>query len=161
MPIHNWEKFNKIRTARREFSQKHGYFPSTQQLSELTEIPLEILERLLEHFVQTNCFSLDQRIGKDESTELMELIPSDATSTFEAIADQNFKDCLSHLLDDLSDREAMVIRMRYGLSGEKPKTLQAIGEVLDVSRERVRQVETKALRKLRMHEGIKQLQGAS
>ena len=161
MPIHNWEKFNKLKTARREFLQQHGYFPSTQQLSELTEIPLKTLERLLEHFVQTNCSSLDQRIGNDESTELIELIPSDATNTFDAIAQQNVKECLGNILDELSEKEAIVIRMRYGLNGEKPKTLQAIGEVLEVSRERVRQVESKALKKLRMHKDLKQLQGVS
>ena len=87
--------------------------------------------------------------------------PDDATNTFDAIAQQNVKECLGNILDELSEKEAIVIRMRYGLNGEKPKTLQAIGEVLEVSRERVRQVESKALKKLRMHKDLKQLQGVS
>lgn len=161
MPVHNWEKLNKLKISRRRYMQEHGCYPSTQELSTMTEIPVDALEKLMEQFVKTNCASLDQGVGKEESTELIDLIPCETQGTFEAIAQQSIKDCLGNILEELTEKESVVIRMRFGLNDEAPKTLQAIGDSLGVSRERVRQLETKALRKLKKHEEIKRLQVAT
>ncbi|NJN23441.1 MAG: hypothetical protein HC810_02295 [Acaryochloridaceae cyanobacterium RL_2_7] len=146
MPAHAWEKLTKIKLARRDFQQTHGRNPNMPELSEMTEIPVKDLERLMERFVTTSCTSLDQGIGKEEDSELSELIASDQQGTFDAIAQQNTRDFLTNMVETLPDKESLVIRMRYGLDDGEKKTLQAIGEVLGVSRERARQLQNRALK---------------
>ncbi len=161
IPSYSWEKLCKINTAHREFMQQHGRTPTVIELANLTEIPLNSLEQLMEQFVNTKCASLDQMIGKERDTELATLIASNVQDTFEAIAQEHVRAFLCSLLETLTEREAMILRMRFGLDGEPPQTLQSIGKVLGVSRERIRQVETKALTKLRKHRGLRDLQGAA
>jgi RNA polymerase sigma factor (sigma-70 family) len=161
MPAHAWEKLTKIKVARREFQQQHGRNPDFDELSELIEMPLKELEKLMERFLSTSCTSLDQGIGKEEDSELSELIASDQQGTFDLIAQQNTRDFLGTLVETLPDKEALVIRMRYGLDDGEKKTLQAIGEVLGVSRERARQLQNRALKKLRQNREIQRFQGVA
>lgn len=161
MPIHNWEKLNKLKKNRREFMQAYGRSPSMQELADLTEIPLEKLEALTDQFSRSNCLSLDQLIGKSESTELIELIPSEEQTTFDAIAYQNMKDLLDSVIDELTPKEATIIRLRYGLEDGERKTLNECGQAIGVSRERARQLETRALKKLRQHSELLRLKGVA
>lgn len=161
MPIHTWEKLTKIKIARGKFNQDNGRNPTYQELSELTDFPTKDIEQLLESFLKTSCTSLDKTIGQEKETELIDLIASDQQTTFDAIAEQNTADFLSELLTELPDKEALVMRMRYGLGDDEKQTLQAIGDVLGVSRERVRQLETKALRKLRCKEEVQLYSGVA
>ena len=161
MPIHTWEKLTKIKIARGKFHQEYGRNPSYQELSDLTDFPPHDIEKLLETFLKTSCTSLDKTIGQEKETELIDLIASDQQTTFDAIAQQNTVEFISELLTELPEKEAMVMRMRYGLGDGEKKTLQAIGDVLGVSRERVRQLETKALRKLRCKEEMQLYTGVA
>ena len=132
-----------------------------EELAEITEIPFEKLAALTDQFSRSNCLSLDQLIGKSESTELIELIPSDEQTTFEAIAHQNIKDLLDSVLEELTPKEAIVIRLRYGLEDGERKTLNECGQAIGVSRERARQLESRALKKLRQHSELMRLRGVA
>ncbi|MCM1981816.1 sigma-70 family RNA polymerase sigma factor [Lyngbya confervoides] len=161
MPSHNWEKLSKLKKVRREFMQAEGRGPSVSELAHLADIPLEKLEELSHQFSRSKCMSLDQLIGKSESTELIELIPSPEATTFETISNQNVKDLLEDSINNLLPKEALIIRMRFGLIDGERKTLQQCGEAIGTSRERARQLEARALRKLRQNEAILQLGGVA
>ena len=161
MPAHNWEKLSKVKAASREYLQRTGRMPSTEELSVLTEIPMDTLATLLEKFVQLKCASLDQKRGDDEQTQLIDFIPSGEPGTFETIIQENTKEFLGTLINELKDKEAQVIRMRFGLDDGKAKTLQAIADQIGLTRERIRQIEMKALKKLRQLEETKRFKGAA
>ncbi len=154
LPVHAWEKISKLKTARRQYLQQHGVFPNVEQLSVLTEMPAEVIESLMEQFIKTTCVSLDQTIGKDKDSLLMDLIACEQMGTFESISQTQTKDLLEDLVETLPEREARVIRLRYGLTDGEHRSLRAVGDLMGVSRERVRQLETKALAKLRTHWGV-------
>ena len=155
IPIHVWEKLNKVRSIRREFLKTHNRYPSVKEIAESIEMPEDKLSELLELYQKTSCTSLDKMIGTEGDTELIDLIASDDQGTFDAIAGKNTREVLEDLISTLTEREALVMRMRFGLDDGEAKTLQAIGNALGVSRERIRQLETKALRKLQKSEGIR------
>lgn len=161
IPIHAWEKLNKIKKVRHQFFKEHNRYPSIKEVAETMEMPEEKLAELLELFQQSNCTSLDKTIGSEGDTELMDLIASDQQGTFDAIASKEIRDSLEDLISNLSEKEALVLRMRFGLEDGEPQTLQAIGKTLGVSRERIRQLQTKALRKLRASEGVRSLRGVA
>ena len=124
-------------------------------------MPEEKLSELLELYQKTSCTSLDKTIGTEGDTELIDLIASDQQGTFDAIAGENLRDALIDLISALTEKEALVMRLRFGLDDGDPKTLQAIGNALGVSRERIRQLEAKALRKLRVSEGVRSFRGVA
>ena len=159
IPIHVWEKLSKVKKFRREFQHEHGHQPSTLEVAQMLDISEETLKGFLQKYSQTNCLSLDKTIGKENETELIELISSDEQGTFETIAQENVREVLNSVLDKFHEREVMVLKMRYGLDDGQPKTLRAIGEVLGLTRERVRQIEAKTLRKLRGKEELRSFRG--
>ncbi len=112
----------------------------------------------MEQFIQTTCVSLDKTIGKDEDSLLMDLIACEQMGTFDTISQTQTKNLLEDLVETLPDREARVIRLRYGLTDGEHRSLRAVGDLMGVSRERVRQLETKALAKLRTHWGVPKYQ---
>lgn len=161
IPIHVWEKLNKVKSARHQFLKLHNRYPSIQEIAESIEMPEDKLSDLLELYQKTSCTSLDKLIGAEGDTELIDLIASDHQGTFEAIAGKNTREVLDDLICTLTEREALVMRMRFGLDDGDPKTLQAIGDALGISRERIRQLETKALRKLQKSEDIRSFRGVA
>lgn len=161
LPIHVWEKLNKVQKARRNFMEQHGHEPNIVELCETTGIPEEKLLALLESCHQTDCVSLDKTVGQEKNNELIELVASQHQGTFEAIAQQNVAAILSDVLDQLTENEAFVIRRRFGLDDGEKKTLGEIGEVLSITPERVRQIELKALRKLRCKQEVRTFRGVA
>ena len=147
LPVHITEKLNKIKKAQREISQKHGRLPSIVDIAkELDMSPPQVREVLLR---VPRSVSLELKVGKEKDTELGELLETEDASPEEVLMRESLHQDLQRLLADLTSRERDVIQMRFGLVDGKPHSLADIGRALELSRERVRQIEAKALQKLR------------
>lgn len=147
LPVHITEKLNKIKKAQRKMSQKMGRTPSIDEIAkELDMTSPQIREVLLR---VPRSVSLETKVGKERDTELGDLLETDSITPEEMLMRESLHRDLQHLLTDLTTRERDVIRMRFGLGDGNPYSLAEIGRALDLSRERVRQIEAKALQKLR------------
>ncbi|HBE19685.1 MAG TPA: RNA polymerase sigma factor, RpoD/SigA family [Cyanobacteria bacterium UBA11149] len=159
LPIHIVEKLNKLKKSQRELKQKLQRNPSEAELAKALDISPTHLRQLLE--LRRRSLSLNHRVGKAEDTELVDLLedndlqlPEDIMN--EAMMRQEIWDVLS---DVLTERERDVISLRYGLVGTEAYTLEEVGSMFNLSRERVRQIQTKAMRKLRRPQVARRLQG--
>ncbi len=147
LPVHITEKLNKIKKAQRKIAQEKGRTPTLDDLAtELEMTPTQVREVLLR---VPRSVSLETKVGKDKDTELGELLETDNVTPEEMLMRESLQKDLHHLLSDLTSRERDVILMRFGLADGHPYSLAEIGRALDLSRERVRQIESKALQKLR------------
>ncbi len=147
LPVHITEKLNKIKKAQRQFSQDNGRTPTINDIAEELDMTAEQIREVMLRVPRS--ISLDAKVGKEKDTELGDLLETDDASPEELLVRESLQRELQQLLADLSSRERDVIRLRYGLGGESPYSLAEIGRALDLSRERVRQIEAKALQKLR------------
>lgn len=147
LPVHITEKLNKIKKAQRQLSQKNGRTPKVEEIAETVEMtPAQVREVLLR---VPRSVSLETKVGKEKETELGELLETDELSPEEQLTREALHRELQHLLADLSSRERDVIEMRFGFGDGHAYSLSEIGQALDLSRERVRQIEARALQKLR------------
>ncbi|MBE9004059.1 RNA polymerase sigma factor SigC [Fortiea sp. LEGE XX443] len=147
LPVHITEKLNKIKKAQRKIAQEKGRTPTLEDLAiELEMTPSQVREVLLR---VPRSVSLETKVGKDKDTELGELLETDSVTPEEMLMRESLQRDLQNLLADLTSRERDVILMRFGLADGHPYSLAEIGRALDLSRERVRQIESKALQKLR------------
>ncbi len=147
LPVHITEKLNKIKKAQRKLAQKEGRTPTIEDIAnELEMTPPQVREVLLR---VPRSVSLETKVGKERDTELGDLLETDTVSPEETLMRESLHRDLQQLLTDLTSRERDVIRMRFGLDDGNPYSLAEIGRALDLSRERVRQIEAKALQKLR------------
>lgn len=147
LPVHITEKLNKIKKAQRKISQEKGQTPTIEDIAlELEMTPPQVRELLVR---VPRSVSLETKVGKDKDTELGDLLETDDISPEETMMRESLNRDLQQLLDDLTSREQDVIRMRFGLGDGHAYSLAEIGRELDLSRERVRQIEAKALQKLR------------
>ena len=147
LPVHITEKLNKIKKAQRKISQEMGRTPKIEDLAkELDMTAAQIREVLLR---VPRSVSLEIKVGKEKDTELGDLLETESASPEETLMRESLQKDLHYLLSELTSREREVIQMRFGFGGEKPFSLAEIGRCLELSRERVRQIEAKALQKLR------------
>ena len=147
LPVHITEKLNKIKKAQRKISQEKGRTPRIEDLAhELDMSASQIREVLLR---VPRSVSLEIKVGKEKDTELGDLLETESASPEETLVRESLQKDLQYLLSELTTREREVIQMRFGFGGEKPFSLAEIGRCLELSRERVRQIEAKALQKLR------------
>lgn len=147
LPVHITEKLNKIKKAQRKISQEKGRTPTIEDIAaELEMTAPQVREVLLR---VPRAVSLETKVGKERDTELGDLLPEEGTTPEEALMREALHRDLQQLLTDLTSRERDVIQMRFGLGDGQPYSLAEIGRALDLSRERVRQIEAKALQKLR------------
>ncbi|WP_026735410.1 RNA polymerase sigma factor SigC [Fischerella sp. PCC 9605] len=147
LPVHITEKLNKIKKAQRKIAQEKGRTPTLEDLAqELEMTPAQVREVLLR---VPRSVSLETKVGKDKDTELGELLETDGVTPEDMLMRESLQIDLQNLLADLTSRERDVILMRFGLADGHPYSLAEIGRALDLSRERVRQIESKALQKLR------------
>ena len=147
LPVHITEKLNKIKKAQRKIAQEKGCTPTLEDLAiELNMTAIQVREVLLR---VPRSVSLETKVGKDKDTELGELLETDTITPEEMLMRESLHKDLHSLLDDLTSRERDVVLMRFGLSDGHAYSLAEIGRALDLSRERVRQIESKALQKLR------------
>ncbi len=157
LPVHIMEKLNKLKRAMRELTQRLGRAPSQRELAAHTGYDLETLRSLRTAYQAA--VSLNTLIGDDEKSELGDLLEDQVTASPEDhVSEQLRLQQVGEVLDVvLTEREAEVIRLRYGFNTGKPLTLSDVGKQLNVSRERVRQLENTAMKKLRHPEVRRQL----
>jgi RNA polymerase nonessential primary-like sigma factor len=147
LPVHITEKLNKIKKAQRKISQEKGRTASMEEISvELEMTPDQVREVLMK---VPRAVSLETKVGKEKDTELGELLETEDISPEELLTRESLRRDLLNLIAELTDRERDVIQMRFGIGNGQPYSLAEIGRTLDLSRERVRQIEAKALQKLR------------
>lgn len=147
LPIHITEKLNKIKKAQRQLSQKLGRAPTAGELAEELELtPKQVREYLEKARLP---LSLDLRLGDNYDTELGEMLEDPGASPEEFVMQSSLSYDLDRLMGDLTPQQREVITLRFGLTDGQALTLARIGEILNISRERVRQIEREALSKLR------------
>lgn len=148
LPVHMVEKLNQVRKVRQTLSQELGRKPTKQELAAALDMEEDKLEQVLD--VSQRTLSLHAWVGRDEDTELMQLIEdADNVAPNDNLDHKLLCDRLNSVLDHLSDREREIIKLRFGLTDGQHYTLSEIGQIYDLSRERVRQIQAKAMRKLR------------
>ena len=147
LPIHITEKLNKIKKAQRQLSQKLGRAPTAGELAQELELtPKQVREYLEKARLP---LSLDLRLGDNYDTELGEMLEDPGASPEEFVMQASLSYDLDRLMGDLTSQQREVITLRFGLTDGQALTLARIGEILNISRERVRQIEREALTKLR------------
>jgi len=147
LPIHITEKLNKIKKAQRSMSQNLGRAPSVNELAaELSLTPQQVRDYLEN---SRTPLSLDLRLGDNYDTELGEMLEDPNSSPEDFAIQSSLSYEVENLMDKLTPQQREVLSLRYGLDDGQPRTLAKIGEMLDISRERVRQIEREALTKLR------------
>jgi RNA polymerase nonessential primary-like sigma factor len=147
LPVHITEKLNRIKRAQRELTARLGRTPSVAEIARELELSEAVVRQTLLQVPRP--VSLEGRVGKDQDTELGDLLEDSHDTPEQELAREQLHDDLEALLQDLNSREAQVIRQRFGLEDDTPRTLTEIGEAMHLSRERVRQIESRALLKLR------------
>jgi RNA polymerase sigma factor (RpoD-like family) len=149
LPIHIVEKLNKLKKAHRDLRKELHRNPTEVELATVLEVTPEQLRNLQQ--VRRKSLSLNHRVGKGEDTELMDLLEDGDTQSPEAQMSETMlrQEIWDVLGDVLTQREKDIISLRYGLTSSKPCTLEEVGGLFNLSRERVRQIQSKAMRKLR------------
>jgi RNA polymerase nonessential primary-like sigma factor len=147
LPVHVTEKLNRIKKAQRQIASEQGRLASVADLAQLLGMSEEVVRLTLMRVPRA--ISLDTRVGREQDTELGDLLEDGHATPEQLLTREALHADLEALLEELSAREAAVIRLRYGLEDDTPQTLSQIGEDLHLSRERVRQIESRALLKLR------------
>jgi len=147
LPVHITEKLNRIKKTQRKLSQNLGRTPTIAEIAEELEMEPAHVRELMSRVPRS--VSLETRVGKDKDTELGELLEAEETSPEDSAVQESLRRDVQELLGDLTLRERDVITMRYGLLDGRVYSLSEIGRALNLSRERVRQIESKALQKLR------------
>jgi RNA polymerase nonessential primary-like sigma factor len=148
LPVHLVEQVNKLARIKREMHQNLGREATDEELAEESGIPAEKIADLLEH--SRDPVSLDMPVGSDEEAPLGDFIEdAEAMSAENAVISELLHTDIRHVLATLDEREQQVIRLRFGLDDGQPRTLDHIGKLFGLSRERVRQIEREVMAKLR------------
>lgn len=148
IPVHMVETINKLIRVERQLLQELGRAPQPEEIAEIMEMPPEKVREIMK--IAQEPVSLETPIGEEEDSHLGDFIPDDdALAPAEAAAFTMLKEQLIGVLDTLTPREEKVLRLRFGLDDGRSRTLEEVGKEFNVTRERIRQIEAKALRKLR------------
>lgn len=148
IPVHMVETINKVKKVSSQLLHKNGHEPSAEEISQELDMPVDKVREIMR--VAQEPVSLETPIGEEEDSHLGDFIPDDeAPAPADAASHTLLKEQLGEVLSTLTPREAKVLRLRFGLEDGRPRTLEEVGKEFDVTRERIRQIEAKALRKLR------------
>jgi RNA polymerase primary sigma factor len=148
IPVHMFENINKAKKVQRDLAQKLSREPTEKELATALGVSEEKVRKLLDLSLEPT--SLETPVGDEEDSSLGDFISDDNTISPTQFTDNEaLKDEMDEALKRLDPREEQVIRMRFGLDGQNPQTLEEVGKEFNVTRERIRQIEAKALRKLR------------
>jgi len=148
IPVHMVETINKLIRISRQLLQEFGREPTPEEIAEEMDISVEKVREILK--IAQEPVSLETPIGEEEDSHLGDFIPDeDVPAPAEAAAFSMLKEQLIEVLDTLTEREQKVLKLRFGLEDGRARTLEEVGKRFDVTRERIRQIEAKALRKLR------------
>lgn len=158
IPVHMVETINKLTRMQRQLIQDLGREPTIDELAEKMNMPVEKIRDIQR--ISQDPVSIDKPVGEEEDSHLVDFIPSDEyVSPDDEVSRELLKEDLIKVLDLLTEREAKVIRLRFGLDDDKQRTLEEVGRSLGVTRERIRQIEAKAIRKLGRSSYAKRLEG--
>ena len=148
IPVHMVETINKLIRVSRQLLQELGREPQPEEVAKIMEMPVDKVREIMK--IAQEPVSLETPIGEEEDSHLGDFIPDDdAPAPAEAAAFTMLKEQLINVLDTLTPREEKVLRLRFGLDDGRARTLEEVGKEFNVTRERIRQIEAKALRKLR------------
>jgi RNA polymerase primary sigma factor len=158
VPVHVVELINRVVRVQRRILQERGYDPAPEEIGAQLGLSAERVGEMLR--LAQEPMSLHAPVGEEDDVAFGDLIEDrDATSPVESVAFLLLREHLDAVLSTLGDREREVVQLRYGLAGARPRTLEEIGQLFGVTRERIRQIEAKTLRKLREHAFAGQLRG--
>ncbi|WP_328771790.1 RNA polymerase sigma factor [Streptomyces sp. NBC_00286] len=158
VPVHVVELINRVVRVQRRMLQERGYEPTPEEVAGQLDLPSERVSEVLR--LAQEPVSLHAPVGEEDDVALGDLIEDgDATSPVESAAFLLLREHLEAVLSTLGERERKVVQLRYGLADGRPRTLEEIGRIFGVTRERIRQIESKTLNKLRDHAFADQLRG--
>lgn len=147
IPVHMVETINKVKKAQSQLLHVNGHEATPEEIAEYLEMPVDKVREIIR--VSQEPVSLETPIGEEEDSHLGDFIPDDALAPADAASMSLLKEQLAEVLKTLTPREEKVLKLRFGLDDGNPKTLEEVGKEFNVTRERIRQIEAKALRKLR------------
>ncbi len=148
IPVHMVETINKVKKVSSQLLHKNGHEPSAEEIAAELELPVDKVREIMR--VAQEPVSLETPIGEEEDSRLGDFIPDEGTPVpADAASHTLLKEQLAAVLQSLTPREEKVLRLRFGLEDGRPRTLEEVGKEFNVTRERIRQIEAKALRKLR------------
>jgi len=148
IPVHMIETINKMNRISRQHLQEHGFEPDASILAEKMEMPEDKIRKIMK--IAKEPISMETPIGDDDDSHLGDFIEDSAnTAPMDAAMQAGLRDVVKEVLDSLTPREAKVLRMRFGIEMSTDHTLEEVGKQFDVTRERIRQIESKAVRKLK------------
>ncbi|HPU58739.1 MAG TPA: RNA polymerase sigma factor RpoD [Candidatus Avimonas sp.] len=148
IPVHMVETINKVKKVSSQLLHKNGHEPTAEEIAAEIDMPVDKVREIMR--VAQEPVSLETPIGEEEDSHLGDFIPDeDAPAPADAASHTLLKEQLSDVLSTLTAREEKVLKLRFGLEDGRPRTLEEVGREFDVTRERIRQIEAKALRKLR------------
>ena len=148
IPVHMVETINKVKKVSSQLLHKNGHEPTAEEISVEIDMPVDKVREIMR--ISQEPVSLETPIGEEEDSHLGDFIPDDdAPAPAEAASHTLLREQLGEVLSTLTDREEKVLRLRFGLEDGRSRTLEEVGREFTVTRERIRQIEAKALRKLR------------
>jgi len=148
IPVHMVETINKVKKVSSQLLHKNGHEPTAEEVSLELDMPVDKVREIMR--ISQEPVSLETPIGEEEDSHLGDFIPDDdAPAPAEAASHTLLREQLGEVLSTLTDREEKVLRLRFGLEDGRSRTLEEVGKEFNVTRERIRQIEAKALRKLR------------
>ena len=157
IPAHLHTRLRRMNRFRQTMEQENGRLPTTEEIAAEVELPLDQVKWLLE--ISRPLLHLEQPIGEEPDAELGEFIEdNNDIAPDDLVSRKMLREQLREMLTELTPREAIILRLRYGLAGDEPQTFKEIGQKLGLSRERIRQLEKTALRRLRQPKLVGQLQ---
>lgn len=148
IPVHMVETINKVKKVSSQLLHKNGHEPTAEEIAEELDMPVDKVREIMR--ISQEPVSLETPIGEEEDSHLGDFIPDeDAPAPAEAASHTLLREQLGEVLSTLTEREEKVLRLRFGLEDGRSRTLEEVGKEFSVTRERIRQIEAKALRKLR------------
>ena len=148
IPVHMIDNIHKIQRASRQFMHKYGRQPTAEELSKIIYLPVEKIHKAQK--VNLKPMSLEAPVGTEDDSSRIEIIADEtAKNPFTSAAQKNLRKIVTQILSELDPKEETVLRQRFGMSTNKTSTLEEVGEYIGVTRERIRQIEQKALNKLK------------
>ncbi|MBR0212108.1 MAG: RNA polymerase sigma factor RpoD [Alphaproteobacteria bacterium] len=148
IPVHMIDNIHKIQRASRQFMHKYGRQPTAEELSKIIYLPVEKIHKAMK--VNLKPISLEAPVGSEDDSSRIEIIADEtAKNPFTSAAQKNLRTIMTQILAELDPKEETVLRQRFGMSTNKTSTLEEVGEYIGVTRERIRQIEQKALNKLK------------
>ena len=148
IPVHMIDNIHKIQRASRQFMHKYGRMPTAEELSKIIYLPVDKIHKAMK--VNLKPISLEAPVGTEDDSSRIEIIADEtAKNPFVSAAQKNLRKIVTQILSELDPKEETVLRQRFGMSTNKTSTLEEVGEYIGVTRERIRQIEQKALNKLK------------